>query len=843
MKTHTMFCRASALAFAVLLVSNLAQAQRTQPSLGASSATPMQTREVVVKLEPGVDAPLLAGFYGLRYVRPLADSSQWHLFSATSVAQASAARDRLASNPRVLLASQLSNAIHIRHGFTPNDPYYPFNSPAGFPGQWHLHNTETANLDARVVGAWNAGFTGQGVVIGIVDDSFETGHPDLAPNYYASASYDFGAGDSDPNPLYSDDMHGISVAGVAGARGGNGIGVTGAAPYAKLAGIRLDFAGFGPSSQWVEGPLYKSSGPVANRLIQIKNFSYGALNPYQPVPAEKQAHSDSVAAGTIHVMSAGNDRDGNTHDANSLDSQSNPDVITVAALGSDGRFADYSNFGANVFVTAPSDSEGLYGITTTDRTGTAGYNNGASGQLPNTDYTSDFGGTSSSSPLVAGVLALVKEANPNLNARMAKHLIARTADVVDAGDATAESDGGWRTNGAGLWFNQNYGFGNVDAASMTVTARQFLSTTPRVSTVIGTTTVNAAIPDNDPTGVTKTFYVGSSLPVEEVTVHLVVNHSQQGSLTATLESPSGFKQRLMSTTTKGGGMNWTFCANGFWGENSKGTWKLKLADVVATAAGTWVSFDATVRHGYFTSRLGSNVGFFRSSDRRMGMWPLINGAIATWQSLPTTGTAWRPVGFGDLDGDGKQDILLRSTANKLGFWKMDRYEIAGWVNIGSVSPSWNVLDLIDLDKDGDQDIILYDPTARKLGAWIMNGPTISGWKSIGSLAAETVPRGFGDFNWDGKPDVLLDITGIRKMGVWTLDAGTITGWLNIGYYGAGWTVSDVGDINYDNSPDVLVRQTASNALGVYKLMGTTINGWQSLGKAPTGWDLLGLIPM
>lgn len=115
----------------------------------------------------------------------------------------------------------------------PNDPL--------FASQWHLLNTGqgsgTAGADVNVVPWWNfVGGTrlGTGVVIGIVDSGTETTQPDLVGNYLPALSYDFLAGDPDPSPT-GGGGHGTAVAGVAAARGNNGLGVSGVAPHAAMA--------------------------------------------------------------------------------------------------------------------------------------------------------------------------------------------------------------------------------------------------------------------------------------------------------------------------------------------------------------------------------------------------------------------------------------------------------------------------------------------------------------------------------------------------------------------------------------------------------------------------------
>jgi kexin len=354
---------------------------------------------------------------------------------------------------------------------------------------------------------------------------------------------------------------------------------------------------------FVDATRYRSSG--AEAFIQVKNHSYGVNEPFAPTPEDVIALADSTAAGTIHTFSAGNNRGQPGQDSNKKDLQKSPDSITVAALGSSGVFATYSNFGACVFVTAPSSSnrQGEVRSPSTDREAGLGYNqtDADSDPMPALEYTSSFGGTSASAPVVAGVMGLLKQANPAANTRFAKHLLARTSDVVDAADNTTNSDGGWRTNAAGFRFNQNYGFGLVDAEELVSLAPRYLGVTPLVTVDTGEQVVGEAIPDNSAVGLTRQVVVsGADLaPLEEVLVSLRVTHAYRGDLEAYLTSPSGYASRVFIRSANDGGddIDWTFTMNSFWGESAGGIWSLRLADVAGNSAGTWESFSLQFRTG------------------------------------------------------------------------------------------------------------------------------------------------------------------------------------------------------------------------------------------------------
>jgi subtilisin family serine protease len=587
------------LAAPLVAGSDLADTSGQAPA-GAALALPEPTSELLIFLRPGTDVAEFTQARGLQVKYRLQSDPDAYVLVADSADAAAKTLKSLASDASVRASYLNVRTRYVKMAFVPNDPYFHKDTPAaGWPGQWHLLNEHTPGLDARVAGAWARDVTGMGVIVGIVDDSVEIAHPDLAPNISAADCYDFGQGDSDPSPVYASDEHGVSVSGVTAARGGNGIGVTGAAPYAGIAGLRVDFPNQ-TTAMFVDATLYHSSG--SNTNIKVKNHSYGIGAPYILSSAENAALATSAAAGTIHCFAAGNERGTPGEDSNKKHTQSSPDCIAVAALGSDGKYAYYSCFGANIFVTAPSSSStGLFAITTTDRTTEAFGYNGAGDAFPDPDYTSLFGGTSSASPLVTGVMVLGKQAQPGLNVRFAKHLLVRTCDVVDAGDATQESDGGWKTNAAGRKFNQNYGFGLIDADGFTQLAAQYAGTTAMTTASTGNIAVGAAIPDNNAAGISNSVPINpaSPQPLEEVLVTLNIAHPNRGNVEAFVTSPSGTSSRLMfrSASDTGANISWTFETNAFWGESPSGTWTVMVRDVFAGVTGTWSSYSITLHMG------------------------------------------------------------------------------------------------------------------------------------------------------------------------------------------------------------------------------------------------------
>ena len=456
-----------------------------------------------------------------------------------------------------------------------------------FSSQWHLENTgQTGGVSGEDINAtdvWDD-YRGNGVIISIVDDGLDHSHPDLADNYDPSYSYDWCDDDSDPSPS-SWNGHGTAVAGVAAAVGNNSLYVSGAAWEATIAGSTLIACSAGDATE-AEALSFEKDD------IDIYTNSWGPSDDGQTLQApgpltlavfESDAYLGREGLGNTITWAAGN---GLTGDDNSnYDGYANSRfTIAVTAITHYGEQSYYAEPGANILVAAHSNGDGE-GITTTDINGTGGYN--SSGNL-----THDFGGTSSATPLAAGVIALMYDANEDLTWRDVQEILVQSSRMNDP------SDSSWNINGAGHDVSHKYGFGAVDAGAAVALAENWVTLDDETNFTHGPFIEYESIPDGDSNWTEFSFNTTLELQLESVDVIVDINHTYRGDLDIVLVSPSGTESWLAEEHSDGGNHynNWLFNTVHNWGESSLGEWALKVRDTSSGDNGTLNTWEV-IFHG------------------------------------------------------------------------------------------------------------------------------------------------------------------------------------------------------------------------------------------------------
>jgi len=308
--------------------------------------------------------------------------------------------------------------------------------------QWHLDM-------AKITDAWGITRGDPNIVVAILDDGVDTAHPELAGK--CIWQFDYESHVSDAKPKLSSDKHGTACAGVAVAAG---VKASGSAPGCKLIVVRT------PSNLGVSDEAKMFQDAVDNGADVI-SCSWGpgdGTGSVDPLPDATRVAihycqtNGRGGKGTSVCWAAGNGNELVSNDGYA----SNSEVMAIAATTSNDTKAWYSDFGPEICICAPSSgdtSSGEKGIFTTDRLGAEGYNPGtvAKGDAAGSYYNA-FGGTSSATPLVAGVVGLMLSANQALTPSEIREILESTADKVGA-----SSD--YDTNG----HSQFFGFGRVNA--------------------------------------------------------------------------------------------------------------------------------------------------------------------------------------------------------------------------------------------------------------------------------------------------------------------------------------------------------------------------------------------
>ena len=311
---------------------------------------------------------------------------------------------------------------------SPNDPIYPT--------QWHLQRVQAEC-------AWNKTKGSPGVVVAVIDEGCDLTHPDLVANYVPSS---FGV-----NETWFG-RHGTACAGIVGATYNNALGVAGLAGQTGI----LSRAATGWTDLSVATDIFYSAF-VGCKVISMSFGVYDHWGIWNYAMIDVQINYAHNIKGVVLVAASGNENDGTKNrypgkhplvmcvgGSDQLDKRKSPSSPTEPWWGANYGTDTYLGIKTGLSVVAPCVS-----IPTTDIQGGAGYScNG---------YFAAFNGTSSATPQVAALAALIRTQYPGLTNVQVRHIIERTAEKV--GGYTYAANPHFPTSS---WY-QEMGYGRINA--------------------------------------------------------------------------------------------------------------------------------------------------------------------------------------------------------------------------------------------------------------------------------------------------------------------------------------------------------------------------------------------
>src|SRR5829696_5355252 len=341
----------------------------------------------------------------------------------------------------------------------PTDPAYA--------RQWHLHTRFSDSAfdprsSAQCEAAWRLldDFGSEDVVVGVTDDGCKLNHPDFnSPGKFATWGYFRGERlivsadiDADPSEMYKPGAnHGTSCAGVIAGEV-DAMLTVGAAPGCRLLPIQWESSG--PFVFISDSKLLTLLDFVADKVDILSNsWGHVPINISAPLVVNRITELARTGGrrgrGIVFLWAAGNENCPIQHTASvdvpytsgwegrpdgslvwvgvetSRQFRNNlvgiPGLMHVAALASPAKRSHYSNYGTGILICAPTSNSHRFrrltvrGLRITTTTGEAG------------SVTEAFGGTSSATPLVAGIAALTISANPELPAQEVVSILTQTA--------------------------------------------------------------------------------------------------------------------------------------------------------------------------------------------------------------------------------------------------------------------------------------------------------------------------------------------------------------------------------------------------------------------------------
>lgn len=443
--------------------------------------------------------------------------------------------------------------------------------------QWYLKDTV---VSMNVKSAWDANYTGKGILVAVVDDGVKIDHTDLRSNFNLNASYDFlesRAIDIRHNP----GRHGTKCAGVI-AGGENDVCGKGVAYDAQISGIRI-YTGNIDSTDRSEAlalsfkrdmvDIYSNSWGPGDMGWQVKGP--GAL---LKEVLEKGTQLGRNGSGSIFVFSAGNG--GGAGDSCAFNGYVNSiHTIAISAVNWDGSVPIYNERCAAIMAVTYGQDMFPFGNIVPPMVTTQG----------SSGCTETFPGTSATAAMGSGIIALVLQANPKLTWRDVQHITVASSKPITSTNRWRRDKPYWNRNAAGLLVSSEFGFGLMDASKMIEYAKKWRTVPHQLSCEVQ---LNASNINYSRLVIPWRGDLRLTLPLkqenckiqylEHMQAEVNLRFPRRGYLEMFSTSPSGTRSKLLYSrkidvlTRYKTFKDWRVTSLHYWGEKPFGNWNFTI---------------------------------------------------------------------------------------------------------------------------------------------------------------------------------------------------------------------------------------------------------------------------
>jgi len=223
---------------------------------------------------------------------------------------------------------------------------------------------------------------------------------------------------------------------------------------------------------------------------------------------------------------------------------------------------------------------------------------------------------------------------------------------------------------------------------------------------------------------------------------------------------------------------------------------------------------------------------WRDGSGNIAVWLMSNaGTVQSNHLVGNVPTNWTIYGTADLNGDRMGDLLWRDTAGDIAIWFMNGWVPASVASLGNVLPAWSI---VGEDAKGD---VFWRDTAGDVAIWRVNGTQVTMAVGLGNVPTNWVMAGFGDFGGNGNVDILWRDTTSGATAIWFLNASlAIQSTRGLGIVPLSWSIAETGDYNGDGFSDIVWVDTSGN-LAIWFMNNGAVASNVALGSVGANWTV------
>jgi hypothetical protein len=227
-------------------------------------------------------------------------------------------------------------------------------------------------------------------------------------------------------------------------------------------------------------------------------------------------------------------------------------------------------------------------------------------------------------------------------------------------------------------------------------------------------------------------------------------------------------------------------------------------------------------------------------------WHMSGAAIVGTRFLSPSAVSpdWKLRGTGDLNADGKADIVWQNTVTgEIAFYLMDGTLAfaTGMFNPSRVDPTWQIASVRDMDRDGHPDILWNNVNTGQVLAWFMNGTIVArqGWINATPLADPNWRlRGTGDFDGDGLADLVWQHEGSGQPLLWKMNGPSVVSAMQLPTPGTpDWKIMAIGDANVDGHTDLIFQNAVNGGIVIWAMNRTNVYSGPYIGAVDPAWKI------